>query len=92
MESQTNKENKPKNIGLSILAGMGIGIGTFLLGTVLIGVLGLFLFGIIMPSCWESCPLMVIMVSPVIGGVIGIIAGIVGGLRTHKRLSETKQV
>ena len=86
MESTANSGNKTKDVFISVLAGIGILIGAFLIGTVLIGALGLFLVGILMPSCWESCPLAVLTFSPVCGGLIAIIAGIAGGRKIYKHV------
>jgi hypothetical protein len=49
------------------------------------------LVGLINPGCWESCPLMIIALSPWIGGIIAIIAGIVGGQKAYNNLKKMKE-
>jgi len=84
MESQPNVQNNVKNIARSILAGIGITIGIFLFGTLLIGAIGMFLVS--MSSCWESCPLAVIAISPFLGGLIAVVAGINGAWKQYQTL------
>jgi len=78
--------NNKKDIFISILAGVGIMIGAFLIGTFLIIIIGWFLVSLLIPSCWESCPLVVIGVAPYIGGVIAVIAGIIGGRKKYTNI------
>jgi len=79
----TSKPTSKNNNTIDFKSCIGIAIGAFFIGTILIGVVGLLLVSIIAPDCWESCPLMVITMSPWIGGLIAIVAGIVGGQKAY---------
>lgn len=86
MEANKNPRNKAKDIVISILAGIGIVVGAFLLGTVLLWALELFLVGLLIPSCRESCLVMVLSLSLLCDGLIAIIAGIIGGRKIYKHI------
>jgi len=84
MESQTNARNNVNDIFKSILAGVGIMIGVFVFATSSIALLGLILMLLFMPSTCEICLPVIIIISPILGGLIALFAGIVGGLRKYK--------
>ncbi len=93
MESKTNSENNAKDVFKSVIVGIGITIGIFLVGTFLIGAIGMFLVSILIPSCWEPCPPPEVMFfSPLLGGVIAVISGIVGGIRNYKNKDNVPHV
>ena len=79
-----------KDVLVSIWAGLGITIITFLLGTILIGALGLLLVSLLMPDCWESCPMAVIFFSPLLGGLIAVIAGTIRGRKKYQSIKKER--
>ena len=86
MESKINSRNKANDILRSILAGVGIMIGVFLFSASSIGFLSLVLA--VLFSCGEFCLSVIILFSPILGGLIGLFAGTVGGLRKYKSLQS----
>jgi hypothetical protein len=90
MDLSADQANKRKNTSFSILAGIGYGIGSLILGTVIPASAIYLFFEIGTGMCFETCFFGVYFLSPFIGLCIALIAGIVGGRRTFKRLSEKK--
>lgn len=90
MDASNNQNNRRKNIGLSILAGIGYGIGGLLLGTIIPATVVYLFFEVGTGMCFETCFFGMYFLSPFIGLCIALIAGIVGGRRIYKRLSEKK--
>lgn len=88
MDFSTVQNNSRKNIGLSILAGIGYAFGGLLLGTIIPATI-IYLFFTSGPdgSCFETCFFGMYFLSPFVGLCIALIVGIVGGRRTYKRLS-----
>lgn len=79
-----------KDVLVSIWASLGITVITFLLGTLLIGALGLLLVSLLMPDCWESCPMAVIFFSPLLGGLIAVIAGTIRGRKKYQSIKKER--
>lgn len=85
MDTKTSARNNTKDVFISVLAGIGVLIVTFLLGTILIQSIGFFLVDLLIPNCSAaSCDPAIIAFSPTGGGLIGIVAGIVAGRKIFK--------
>jgi hypothetical protein len=91
MDPLISQNQNKKNIGLSILAGVGFAVGVFLASTYLTGI-AIYTFWDKWGSsgCFETCAFMIIGFSPIVGLVIALVGGIAGGRRIHKRLSAKK--
>jgi len=90
MESSTGQDNKRRNKGLSILAGIGFATAGLLLGTAIPALAIYLFFEVGTGMCFESCFFGMYFLAPFIGLCIALIVGIVGGIRIYKRLSDKK--
>ncbi len=90
MDSSTGQDNKRKNIGFSILAGIGYAMGGLLLGTAIPALAIYWFFEVGTGMCFETCFFGIYFLSAFIGLCIALVVGIVTGRKTFKRLSEKK--
>jgi hypothetical protein len=74
-----------RRIWLAVLAGLGSALFGFFVGAIISGIL-IFMFFTIFGTFTEVGPMMVIYVSPIIGGLAAIITGIRGGQNEYKAL------
>ncbi len=92
MDPSTGQNNNKKNIVLSVLAGIGFAIVSFIITTLVVGATIYALSEMGESYCFESCAFMIMGISPAIGLVIALIVGVVGGRRIYKRLSIVTKI
>ncbi len=96
MDSSNSQNNKRKNIALSILTGVGYGIGGFIVGGLLTEGLALLFFSLIGfcdfigQNCGEMALFVTVLIAFVGGLVTAIKLGISGYRRSYTRLSKTQ--
>jgi len=89
MDFQINPNDRPKYVAISILTGIGKGIGAFLLT----GIIYFILFLLSLLIWFETIPMMILGLAPFValaGGLVAILVGIRSGENKYKDLLKSR--